>query len=132
MPSPLAALLLFEAINGSNELTAETSFITGKLNADLAALNGFGGNQSQQLAYLTTSFRFRGYFHSDFYVPFYTQLKTSLDSWFTGHASSLGGTGSPVFTALRNNYAIVNTGPSVVHDFMVNHGNLQQSLSVIP
>ncbi len=96
VPAVVEAEFLFEGINGPNELATQTAFVTAKLNADLAAVTG-ATDASAALAYLARSFRFAGFYDSQFYVPFYTQLKTSIAAWFAKNAGAFGGTSDPTY-----------------------------------
>jgi hypothetical protein len=131
LPKPVAAEFLFEGINGPNELATQTAFLTANLNADLNAITQ-ATDADAATAYLGTSFRFAGFFNSDFYVPFYTALKKSLDGWFAAKAGVMGGTSDPVFLALRANYAVISPSPAVPHDQQVDHGNLLNALNMLP
>jgi hypothetical protein len=131
LPSPIAALFLFEAINGTNELAAESAYVTGKLNADLQAI-GAAGTPADQLTYLQSSFRFRGIYNTqdDFYSGFYSTIAQTISAWFTRNAAALGGAGSDAYNALRANYQVVQPNPYVAHDGIVGQGNLGQALAM--
>ncbi len=131
VPAVLEAEFLFEGINGPNELATQTTYLVGRLNADLAAVKS-ATDAPAALAYLAGSFRFAGFYDSQYYVPYYTQLKTSIDAWFAKNAGALGGTSDPTYVALRANYAITMPSPAVVHDEMVDHGNLLAALKMLP
>ncbi len=131
-PSPIAALFLFEAINGSNELASETAYVTSKLNADLQSLNGLTST-ADQLAYLKTSFRFRGTYNTqdDFYAGNYAAIKGTIASFFARNAATLGGSGSDSYEAFAANYVVVTPSPFVAHDGIVGQGNLAQALAML-
>lgn len=131
IPSSLEAEFLFEAINGPNELATQTAFLTAKLTNDLAAVNA-ATDADAALRALATSFRFVGFYNSDFYVPFYTALAKSLDGWFAKNAGALGGTSDPVYLALRANYAIIKPSPGIPHDEQVDHDHLLTALKMLP
>ena len=131
IPATTGAEFLYEAINGTNELATQTSYLTGKLNAALAAIKA-AADDAAKSAYLATSFRFAGFYDSEYYVPFYTQLKHALDAWFAQHAAALGGTTSTAYTTLRAQYAIFNPSPPVTHDEQVDHDHLLTSLRMLP
>jgi hypothetical protein len=131
IPATLEAEFLFEAINGTNELATQTAFLTGKLNAALAAIKS-AADDAAKSAYLATSFRFAGFYNSEFYVPFYTQLKQSLDAWFAHNAAALGGTKSAAYTTLRAQYVVRSPSPPVKHDEQVDHDNLLAGLRMLP
>ena len=65
------------------------------------------------------------------YVPFYTGLKSTLDTWFKANAPALGGNGSSNFQALASNYQVVVASPFVGHDKIVG-SNLQAALGALP
>jgi hypothetical protein len=129
LPSKIAAMFLFEAINGSSELAGITTYVTLKLNADLAALTG----ASDQLDYLKSSFRFRGIYNTqdDFYATNYATLNGTIAAWFAKNAATLGGKGSDVYNALGANYVIVNPNPFVKHDGLLGSGNLLLALGML-
>lgn len=133
LPSPISALFLFEAINGTNELAAETAYVTGKLNADLQSITS-AATPASQLAYIQSSFRFRGIYNQqdDFYSGFYTTIGQTISSWFTRNAAALGGAGSDAYNALRANYQIVQPNPYVAHDGILGQGNLGLALAMVP
>jgi hypothetical protein len=131
IPATVEGEFLFEAINGTNELAAQTAFLTGKLNAALAAIKA-AADDAAKSAYLATSFRFAGFYNSEYYIPFYTQLKQSLDAWFSHNAAALGGVKSSVYTTLRAQYAIHNPSPMVPHDEQVDRNNLLTALRMLP
>jgi hypothetical protein len=131
VPASVEAEFLFEAINGPNELATQTAYLSEKLNADLAAISAATDAAAAQ-GYLAKSFRFAGFFNSDYYVPYYTQLRTALNAWFTKNAGALGGTSDPVYVALRANYAVVSPSPPVPHDEAVDRGNLLTALKMLP
>ena len=132
LPSPLAALFLFEAINGSNELASDTAFVTSKLNADLQSLRALT-SASDQSDYLRSSFRFRGIYNiqDDFYATNYATINQSIAAWFSRNAAALGGTGSDTYGALVANYQIVRPSPFVQHDGIVGQNNLAQALAML-
>src|ERR1700678_1516316 len=133
LPSPIAALFLFEAVNGTNELAAETAYVSAKLNADLQGITA-AASPSDQLTYLQTSFCFRGIYNTqdDFYSGFYSTIAQTISSWFTRNAAALGGAASDTYNALRANYQIVQPNPYVAHDGIVGQGNLGQALAMLP
>ncbi|MGA8574273.1 MAG: hypothetical protein WB609_01120 [Candidatus Cybelea sp.] len=131
-PTPLAAMFLFEAINGVNELASQTAFIKSKLNADLQRLKG--SSASDQAQYLASSFRFRGVYNSQdpTYQANYPPLQQSIAQWFSSNAAAIGGTGSDTYKALVANYVIVKPSPFVQHDGILGQGNLGQALAMLP
>ncbi len=130
LPSKIAAMFLFEAINGTNELAGITTYVTQKLNADLAAL----GSASDQLDYLKSSFRFRGIYNTqdDFYATNYATLTQTIAAWFAKNAAAIGGKGSDAYNAFSANYVVVNPNPFVVHDGLLGSGNLLLALGMLP
>jgi hypothetical protein len=131
LPTAICALFLFEAINGPNELAAETAYVTAKLNADLQNLTGLSAQD--QLNYLKTSFRFRGIYNTqdDFYATFYATINQAIAAWFAKNAAALGGAGSDAYNALIANYQVVRPSPYVAHDGIVGQGNLGQALAML-
>jgi hypothetical protein len=131
LPTPMAALFLFEAINGPNELASETAYVTAQLNADLQAVQG--SSSTDQLNYLKTSFRFRGVYNTqdDFYATNYATIKQTIQSFFSHNAAALGGSGSDLYAALSANYQVVTPSPYVAHDGIVGQGNLGQALAML-
>jgi hypothetical protein len=132
-PSKICALFLFEAINGPNELSSDTAYITAKLNADLANLNA----ASDKLQYLKSSFRLRGVYNpqddspSANYAALYPALRQSIAAWFGRNAPAIGGVGSDTYNAFVANYQIVQPSPYVQHDGIVGGGNLAQALAML-
>ncbi len=131
LPSPMAALFLFEAINGSNELAANTAYVTAKLNADLQSLQGLSADD--QSNYLKTSFRFRGIYNTqdDFYASNYAAINQTIRSFFSRNAAALGGSGADPYNALAANYQVVTPSPYVAHDGILGQGNLAQALAML-
>jgi peptidoglycan hydrolase-like protein with peptidoglycan-binding domain len=132
MVSNLNELILFEAINGPNELATVKRWMTSRLDADRTALAAIPA-EADKLAFLRTSFRFRGYYvqHGS-YQQRYQDLDQEMTQWFSTNAGALGGTGSPVFTQLRENYKIVQTsaGGGNSHDTIMGaNDHLAQALS---
>lgn len=131
LPSNLHEVVLFEAINGPNELAQVKTWVIGQLNRDKREL-GAAAAQAQdpasgeqnQLTYLKTSLRFRGYHTgSEFYAPNYNKLETSLNEWFSANANALGGTSSATYQALRDNYKVEQRS-KLNHGNMIGKGNL--------
>jgi hypothetical protein len=108
LPSVLAEVALFDAINGPGELGIVTTWVLNHLDADLAALMAGGiatGVVTQQQAdYLHTSMRFRAYYTSSSYQARHEKLQASIDGWFKTNGGMLGGASSPLFTQLYDNY----------------------------
>jgi hypothetical protein len=137
LPSKVGTLkevALFDAINGPKELAAVKSWLQKSLGDDLTALNGFSSDQDK-LKYLKSSTRFRAYYshtNNDSYVARHIEARKTIDDWLSSHAAQLGGVGSPVYTALDNNYKIFDVGHSD-HSAVMSRGNkLQDALSVMP
>ncbi|HYK53112.1 MAG TPA: hypothetical protein VEV38_06250 [Candidatus Eremiobacteraceae bacterium] len=130
LPSKIAAMFLFEAINGPNELAGITTYVTARLNLVLQNL----GNASDQLDYLKSSFRFRGIYNAGdtFYAGNYAALQRTISTWFTQNADAIGGAGSDMYNALAANYAIVRPSPYAAHDGLLGSGNLLLALGMMP
>jgi hypothetical protein len=132
-PSKICALFLFEAINGPNELSSDTAYITAKLNAELQNLNA----ASDKLQSLKSTFRFRGVYNpqdnspSGNYAALYPALRQTIAAWFGRNASAIGGVGSDTYNAFVANYQIVQPSPYVQHDGIVGQGNLAQALAML-
>lgn len=132
LPAQIAALFLFEAINGSNELAGDTAYLTSKLNADLQSLQNCTAD-SDKADYLKTSFRFRGIYNTqdDFYAGNYAALNQTIGAWFANNAAAIGGAGSDTYNAFVANYQIVTPSPFVQHDGLLGSGNLGQALGML-
>lgn len=136
LPTPLAALFLFEAINGTNELSLHTAFLNAKLNADLQNVQAQSA-ASDQLTYLKTSFRYRGIYNTQDndatvnYAAYYASIKQTITSFFAKNAAALGGTGSDTYKAFAANYQVVTPSPYVTHDSLVGQGDLLQALAML-
>jgi hypothetical protein len=130
IPATVEAEFLFEAINGSTEVAMHAAFITGKLNAALAAIKA-AADDAARSAYLATSFRFAGFYNSGIYVTTYPQLRQLVDAWFAHNAGALGGAKSPAYTTLRAQYVIYNP-PFVPHEEQVDRDNLLTALRMLP
>ena len=103
-PSAFAEVVLFDAINNSDELTTTTAWVLGRLDADLAVLIDKGKTDSAKTDYLKQSTRFRGYYAS--YKTTYEALGRSICGWFGTHAAELGTWGEPLWA----NYQVIDSG----------------------
>jgi outer membrane murein-binding lipoprotein Lpp len=110
-PANMGGLFLYDAINGPNELAANTNWVLEQLNHDLNQLTQTGLTPDEQLNYLKTSLRYRAYHTlNKLYADLHKKLKTSIDDWFSKHAKQLGGKDSIIYQALRSNYQVINVG----------------------
>jgi hypothetical protein len=143
LPSALRELVLFDAINGPNELSIVTDWVLSHLDADLKQLTRPGNTAAEQTTYLSQSTRFRGYHTGTAnappstsvtasYASRYAVLAQRIDGWFRGHAKELGGAKSALSTQLRQNYQVVAQGHSK-HDMIVGLGDpLKEALDLPP
>lgn len=85
-------LVMFDSINGPNELKNVKNWLEAHIKQDVAVL---GTKPSHTDAELKTHFegrpRFRGYFTQGAYEPFYGDKKDGLRKWLTEHLNSEGG-----------------------------------------
>lgn len=130
LPAKIAAMFLFEAINGPYELAGVTSYVTQQLNSDLQNYQV----ASDQSEFLKQSFRFRGIYNTqdDFYATNYATLKQTIASWLSKNAAALGGAGSDNYNAFAANYVVVTPDPYVAHDGILGSGNLLLALGMLP
>ncbi len=131
LPASLHEVVLFEAINGPNELAGVITWLIGQLNRDKRELGAIAAQTpdpasaaQNQLSYLKTSLRFRGYHTgSRFYAPNYNKLETRLNEWFAANANAVGGAGSATYQALHDNYKVEQRS-ALNHGNMIGKGNL--------
>ncbi|MBL8058570.1 MAG: hypothetical protein JNK29_17835 [Anaerolineales bacterium] len=147
LPARLAEVVLFDAIHYSQrakeagqdpDYQAHTirDWILRQLEHDLSELTS--GERSkkpdQQLEYLKTSLRFRGYHTTGSYARQYKILREAIADWFKSQAGALGGDKSAVYLALRANYQIVDTGLAPDdHDALMGKSlGFQEALGLLP
>jgi hypothetical protein len=122
-PRAVQGLLMFDALHGWGP-GAVASFLTGRLDTELAHLHGIwraknGSATSKAIAddqvdwIRQSGFRFHGFASTGYFNRYDTKLKPKIAAWFTTHAEELGGADSAVFKALSANYldqAVVAAG----------------------
>ncbi len=101
--SRIAEVVLFDAINGADELKSVRGWIMERLEADLDELSGTA-TLADKTTYLATSTRFRGYYAS--YKDIYLSLEGSIIAWFRANAAKLGNFAEEVWT----HYQVIDTG----------------------
>lgn len=106
-PSNIGEVILFDGIHGGGEVPK--TWVTDHLNRDLTYLIS-GISESEQLHYLETSMRFRGYYTNRAYAKRYEGLEQAIEKWFAKHAANLGGNNSPIYKRLRDNYQVLPVG----------------------
>ena len=137
LPHNLSELTLSDGINGPNELETVTTYLTQRLEDDKKALSALAPTgkdakevEKDQLAYLKTSFRFRGYYGAKgTYITRYTTLQGSLKDWFLANTTALGGASSPVYAGLWENYTIVPIDKAGVGHENIMSATLQDALT---
>lgn len=147
-PKMFKELALFDAINGPGEHARLSEFLLMKMADELAKVQQLG-TESEQVAYLKGSFKFRAYYsHAPKMREFYSQwhvgpvvspkavYKVSIQDLITNFlktaAPALGGASSPVLQAFEANYKVIDAG-TVDHDKMVSSGDhLKDAISVLP
>jgi LAS superfamily LD-carboxypeptidase LdcB len=141
-PEYLREVVMFDSINGSNELGAISGWLVRQLGSDLKALTGVASAQLRQ-EYLATSFRFRGYFSHPssattdrkkkgywIYLDMYGQLEARLNKWFADHDEELQSLG--VGGQLRQNYLpIIDAGPVQHERIMGEKSRFAEALSAL-
>lgn len=130
-PDYLRELILFDAINGSNELDSISHWLVRVLKDDLAQLRS-AGSEAARHQYLTSSFRFRGiHSHSAYYSRMYAQLEARLKDWFDHNDAELQRLGCKA--QLWQNYLpIVDTGAGVSHEEVIGkHDRLAEALRAL-
>jgi hypothetical protein len=136
LPSALAEVALFDAINGPGELGIITTWVLNHLDADLAALMAGGiatGVMTQQQAdYLHTSMRFRAYYTNSSYQARHEKLQASIDGWFKTNGGMLGGVSSPLYTQLYDNYRTAPVHHGAHNLIMGKDDRLRDALSTLP
>lgn len=84
-------LVIFDAINGPNELKDFTDWATMRLNQDLVVLKDTGKTEAEKLTYLRTAQKLLAFHSKDAeYTSRYDDLKVAIGNWFTNHAAELG------------------------------------------
>jgi hypothetical protein len=131
LPRKMGGLFLFSAINGPAELTSITSYVTDRLTYDSFNIQNLDSNESDQLNYLKTSTRLRGFYdpRDNVFATTYATLRQSLIAWFARNADDIGGTESASYKALAANYQVLTSAPAVTSENMVDGENLVQALA---
>jgi hypothetical protein len=130
LPSNMGELVLFDAINGPNELRTVTDWVRGRLRGDLHNLT-IRPTEADRLAYLASSLRFRGYYTGGGYATRYRALNASIHAWFGANAGALSRLGPSVGTRLHDNYAIAQVSGSHNH-IMGTDSSLLDAINALP
>lgn len=94
-------LVIYDAINGDQQLASFVSWVTMRLDQDLAVLSDTSKSDADRFRYLHSAPKLRGY-TTDAYIHRYIQLDDAINDWFTRHKSTLGAWAP----CLRMNYAL--------------------------
>jgi hypothetical protein len=136
LPSKLAEVALFDAINGPDELRIVTAWVLQHLDHDLAALTSLGAASNlvtpDQAAYLQKSLRFRAYYTSSDYRTRHEKLQDSIDRWFTANAARLGGSGSTLYIQLYDHYRTMPVHHGDHNVIMGKDDRLLDALTTLP
>lgn len=136
LPSALAEVALFDAINGPVELGIITTWVLHHLDENLAALMSLGTASGvatpAQAAYLQKSMRFRAYYTSSSYSERHKMLQKSIDSWFDTHAATIGGAGSTLYKQLYENYRTIPVHHGSHNLIMGKDDRLLDALTTLP
>jgi hypothetical protein len=101
---PGGDLVIFDAINGSNELSGYQAWVTARLDLDLRMLKSKPDDDAK-LSYLAAAPKLRG-FYTDGYKSNYLALEQTIREWFKRHAGELG----PSARCLRANFMLTYAG----------------------
>jgi hypothetical protein len=101
---PSGDLVIFDAINGPNELSGYQAWVLARLNLDLRMLKS-KPDENAKLYYLAAAPKLRG-FYTDGYRSLYVELETTIRDWFKSHAAELG----PFARCLRANFMLTYVG----------------------
>jgi hypothetical protein len=101
---PGGDLVIFDAINGPNELSNYQQWVTARLNIDLRMLKS-KPDEDAKLYYIAASTKLRG-FYTDDYKTNYVALEKTIRDWFKSHATELGS----VAGCLRANFMLTYIG----------------------
>lgn len=142
LPANLGELLLFDAMNDDTQTPTVISYLQKRFKADaknLSVLLSEADPVAKQLAYLSTSFRFRGIYSFSDYEARYQAVQTAINGWLGGLPGKLD---KQVVRALKDNYktfaAAVVTDPTtkkdkispVEHDAIIGgNDNLERALA---
>ena len=153
MPANVAEFISFDAINGKYEYFAQRDWIVDNLNNDLAQLKTKSGKD--QLAYLKTSPKYRGYHTgtdaSKGYAGWYVSLDQVITEWwkdadhvkwFDENIKKNGKEGAAAQAQLKDNYKVTveAMGPSEEHEAIIGKAQdkfggkaaLEDALSALP
>jgi hypothetical protein len=101
---PGGELVIFDAINGPNELNGYQDWVNARLDIDLRMLKSKPDDDAK-LAYLDAAPKLRG-FYTDGYRARYIALEQTIRDWFKLHAKELG----PIARCLRANFILTYVG----------------------
>ncbi len=137
----LGEVALFDAINGPNEFKALEGWLFPKMEAEVKKLNSPDKDTAEKKeTYLKQkAFRFKAYHTGEenvkpnvsangSYATRHAQLRLDLNKWFNDHAADLGGAGSKVFEAFRQNYEVKATGGGE-HESLMGRGHVKDALA---
>jgi hypothetical protein len=128
MPRALGAVLLFDAVNGDEELSRVLAFVDRALGRDAAALASLG-DAAAQLGYLQASTRFVAVTTG---APFYAARHHALDDFLRGaFDAQKKAFGDEVLAAWRESFAVVFSAHHD-HDTLVGSGCLEDALRALP
>lgn len=97
-------LIIFDAINGPNELKGFQDWVQARLDIDLRMLKSKPDDEAK-LTYLEAAPKLRGYYTKG-YKSNYSDLEDTIRGWFRRHATELG----PVARCLRANFMLTYVG----------------------
>ncbi len=101
---PGADLVIFDAINGPNELSGYQAWVTARLDLDLRMLKS-KPDDAAKLSYLAAAPKLRG-FYTDGYKSNYLALEQTIREWFKRHGAELGA----FARCLRANFMLTYSG----------------------
>ena len=148
LPGSFKELALIDAVNGPKEHARLSEFLKMKM-ADELAKTLAQTKESDKVAYLNGSFKFRGYYshgpntknyYSQWYVGpvvsssavYKESIQDLITKFLTDNLTALGGSSSPVYKAFKANYQIFDAGTGD-HDKVVGaNDHLQDAISVLP
>ena len=138
VPMGLSEIVLFDAINGPNELRAVKSWVDAEIKKDVKALRGLPDDKQQ--TYLQNSMRFRGYYsaNSD-YETRYTNLKGHIKDTINEelNAARKAKTDKLDLSAarekeLRDNYENGIHEAGNEHEKIMGSGKVKEALDALP
>ncbi len=127
-PRALGAIVLFDAVNGDEELSRLLSFLDAALRRDADAIAS-AGDADAQLAALARGTLFRAITTgAPFYAARHHALDAFLSRWFEAHADAAG---DEVTAAWRARYRVVFSDHRD-HETLVGSGALEDALRALP